>query len=102
MYDKYWTKTVRKEGAILCIAYADYSIPIMTYGLQVTQIKDADIARIDKTHHEVSKLIQGMSGQTLACASLITIQGGIRQKHILILYECYSYGKFYVILFYDS
>ena len=53
--------------------YWERSIPMITYGLQVTRLKDTEIAKIEKTHQEVSRLIQGLPEQTPACESLRTI-----------------------------
>ena len=53
--------------------YWESSIPIITYGLQVTPLKYTEIAKIEKPHQEVSRLIQGLSEQTPACESLRTI-----------------------------
>ena len=53
--------------------YWESSIPIITYGVQVTRLKYTAIAKIEKPHQEVSRLIQGLPEQTPACASLRTI-----------------------------
>ena len=53
--------------------YWESGIPIITYGVQVTRLKYTEIAKIEKTHQEVSRLIQGLPEQTPACASLRTI-----------------------------